>query len=129
MLKRVLQNLLFRAPAVLYAAALFFASSRSRLPLPDVGIRYEDKLLHMLAYAAFSLLLYLALTRPHPVVRHGRMWAVAIGVVYAASDEWHQWFVPGRFAEGTDLAADAVGLVGAQLVLWWRARSRRADRL
>lgn len=42
-------------------------------------------------------------------------------VGYAASDEWHQSFVPGRSSQLTDVLVDATGALAALLLVWgWR---------
>ncbi len=53
-------------------------------------------------------------------------WAWALAVLYASTDEFHQWFVPGRTATLRDVLIDAAG---AALGLWllgrgpdWRPR-------
>ena len=45
-------------------------------------------------------------------------WAVLLAVVYGATDEWHQSFVPGRTPELRDLFADAVGSAFGASVVW-----------
>lgn len=112
----------YRLPAILYAIALFWASSLSRLPLPKLGLQFQDKLIHVVAYAIFSYLIYRALFRPHPLIARVHVWAAGLGLLYAISDEVHQMFVPGRSPELWDLVADAVGIVGVQLVIWWWRR-------
>jgi len=114
-------------PAILYAALLYWLSSRPRWPLPRLGLGFEDKIAHLAAYALLSALTYLALTRPSPVVRRPHVWATILALAYALSDEWHQRHVPGRFFEVLDLAADALGIVSAQLAIAWH-RLRRAGR-
>ncbi len=42
--------------------------------------------------------------------------AVILGVVYAAGDEFHQSFVPGRFAHVLDWTADVAGLLVGVLI-------------
>ncbi|MGH8008957.1 MAG: VanZ family protein, partial [Candidatus Binatia bacterium] len=44
---------------------------------------------------------------------------------YGLSDEWHQYYVPGRSADLRDVVADAVGgtLGGISYLLWLRAVS------
>ena len=54
----------------------------------------------------------------------GAVSAVAIGVLYAVSDEVHQAFVPGRLGSPVDVAIDAVGVV-CGVLLWQAARTRR----
>ncbi len=48
---------------------------------------------------------------------------VLITFLYGVSDELHQWFVPGRHADGIDVLADGLGgLLGAYLFLKLRGR-------
>ena len=48
--------------------------------------------------------------------------ALAAGIAYAATDEVHQHFVPGRLGSPVDVAVDAVGV--ALGVLLWRRYGR-----
>ena len=94
---------------VLFAAMIFFASSRSRTV--DIGaVPQSDKMVH---FAVYGLLWTL-------VCRLGRGWragAVSLLIVsaFGASDEWHQSFVPGRFSDAADWLADTTG---AALGIW-----------
>ena len=54
---------------------------------------------------------------------HAALIALALTVLYALSDEWHQTFVPGRYADPWDLLCDGLGAVLA-LSLWLRWRRR-----
>lgn len=49
--------------------------------------------------------------------------ALAISVIYAVSDEYHQSFVPGRVGSALDVAIDAAGAAGAAFM--FRRASRR----
>lgn len=53
-----------------------------------------------------------------------------LGVLYAASDEFHQLFVPGRSGQLSDVCIDASGVLLGVLValLVWRAVVRRRER-
>ncbi|KEO81084.1 VanZ family protein [Tumebacillus flagellatus] len=59
--------------------------------------------------------------------------AAVTAVLYAASDEWHQTFVPNRTGHPIDVGMDSVGVVLALLILgaWQRrqAKRRRAKKL
>jgi len=112
----------YRLPALIYAVALFWASSLSRIPLPKIGLQFQDKMFHAVAYGVFSYLIYRALANPQPLVRRLHLWAAGLGILYALSDEVHQYFVPGRSSEALDLLADAVGIVVVQFLLWLRLR-------
>lgn len=109
-------------PALAWAGAIFFLSSRSRLPEGPELIPHFDKVAHFGAYALLGLLLARAVRATElPLAA-----AVALGWLYGASDEWHQSFVPGRSVDAWDWAADALGvLAGVYLFKHWRARRRR----
>lgn len=69
---------------------------------------------HLTEYALLALLLYraLGLTLDNGSGQWRRQlagWALVLAVVYAASDEWHQSFVPSRGSSVHDVFIDAVG--------------------
>jgi VanZ family protein len=70
---------------------------------------------HITEYAILGALLYRALGK-EPL-------ALATGILYAATDELHQYFVRGRHASPVDVAIDAVGLALGMLI-WLRVRGR-----
>jgi len=104
-------------PVVLWAGVIFALSS---IPSLGTGLGTWDLVLrkaaHVTEYAVLAVLLVRALGREAP--------ALALGVLYAASDEVHQAFVPGRHASPVDVAIDTVGLLIGMLV--WRRAGRSA---
>jgi len=96
-------------PALLWAGTIFFLSSRSRLPEPP-GLLGWDKLQHCLGYGVGGFLI----ARAVGVRGCGTLLAVVLGSLYGASDELHQWFVPGRNSDVLDWVADTLGVaIGA----------------
>jgi VanZ family protein len=97
-------------PVVAWAALIFTLSS-----IPDLGtgLGLWDTVLrkgaHLTEYAILGALLLRALGREAP--------ALALGVLYAASDELHQHFVRGRHASPLDMLLDAAGVTVGILVL------------
>ena len=112
-------------PALLWAAAVFVASSRPTLPqLPSV--LGWDKLQHSAAYAVGGLLIARALGRGG----RAALLAMVLGTLYGASDELHQLFVRNRHASPIDWIADTLGVL-AGVGLWHlylRDSERRASR-
>lgn len=106
------------APALLWAAVLFSFSSRSTIPA-DLG-GGMDKVAHFGAFAVLGLLLGYAARAQGWAMR----WPVLIGLVYAATDEIHQSFVPGRSPDAADWVADALGVVAGCSVLYLRSGRR-----
>jgi VanZ family protein len=74
--------------------------------------------LHAAGYAVLALLWH------RPLARAGIRWpalvALVVAAAYAALDEWHQTFVPGRHGHLSDVAIDVAGAVAA--LGWTRAR-------
>lgn len=91
-----------------YGAVIFHLSSLQN-PLPELTARASDKLLHAVEYAGLAVLLLWALAASGLRLRSALAAAVAAASLYAASDELHQAFVPGRDASPLDWAADTVG--------------------
>ncbi len=104
-------------PVVLWAGLIFVFSS-----VPDLGTGLGGwdlvlrKLAHMAEYAVLGALLLRATDRSGL--------AVALGTLYAVSDEVHQVFVPGRAGSPVDVAIDAVG-VALGVLSWQSLRARR----
>jgi len=99
-------------PAVLWAAVIFVGSSIPSKSMPSFAFTVEDLVWHFLEYAIFGVLLALAYVRsPGRASFKTVGLAVLTGVLYAASDEWHQSFVPGRVTSLADFLADAAGVV------------------
>jgi VanZ family protein len=115
-------------PVVLYMAAIFALSSMAEPPAPP-GI--DDKTQHFAAYAGLGVVTLRATSGGAVTgLRAGTALAAwLIAVLYGASDEFHQSFVPGRSADLLDLRADALGAAAAIGVAWLSGillRSRRA---
>src|SRR4051794_25430069 len=102
-------------PIVAWAALIFALSS---IPSLGTGLGTWDLILrkcaHMTEYAVLAFLLARAVEREAP--------ALALGILYAASDELHQAFVRGRHASPIDVAIDTVGLL-IGLFAWRRTRA------
>jgi VanZ family protein len=95
-----------------YAGLLFLQSSLPAAPI-DGFLPQGDKLLHFLAFTPLGWLSCQALGTVKALAgRSGRlpMAAFLLAAAFAASDEWHQAFVPGRFSDGWDWVADVVGV-------------------
>jgi len=86
--------------------------------------KYPDKVEHIIEYAIFGFLLYHTLKNsPERTLRnYASVFAVIIGTAFGATDELHQFFVPGRRANIWDLAADSTGVIIAQALIYTRNR-------
>lgn len=109
-------------PAAGWAAVLFLLSA---VPGSDVGptVPHLDKVAHFGLYAVLGGTLGWVRVRRMPRLPH--LLLLALGLLYALSDEFHQAFVPGRDPDALDLVADALGvLMGYGLFLRWWGRAQ-----
>lgn len=114
-------------PAVAWAGLIFWLSAQPNLRFePDAVLDFVvRKLGHMAVFGILALLLWGAIAVTAPL-RPGWAWAAALGLLYAASDEFHQGFTAGRHPAATDVGIDGLGIAfavaGGLTVLAWRAR-------
>lgn len=94
-------------PAIVYMVLIYTVSSQPKLivDLPDVS--HADKWMHFVAYGLLCFLLGIA-AQKNGFLRPW-IWAFVIASLYGASDEIHQYFVPGRQADFYDWFADTLG--------------------
>ncbi|MDD4050361.1 MAG: VanZ family protein [candidate division Zixibacteria bacterium] len=118
---------LYQLPLIIYALIVFYVSSLSRLPDTGLQIPYLDKLAHAAEYFLFGFMaIRVTANLPRPL-KTGWVYTLAIllSLVFGLSDEYHQWFVPGRTADPFDLMADALGIFLAAFVYYLLHRRRR----
>ncbi|MCB4756429.1 MAG: VanZ family protein [Elusimicrobia bacterium] len=110
-------------PVLLWAGLIFYLSSVPRL---TTGWGLWDLLLrkgaHMFEYAVLALFLVRAgrKTWPTSVRPNVLLWSLFGAVLYAASDEIHQAYVPGRGPSVVDVLIDSSGALIA--VIWCRKK-------
>ncbi len=117
-------------PPLLYMALIFVVSSLEQppLPMPEFEWLTIDKLYHFVEYAILGGLLAIAFVKAKPAVVPSKLiWLVAtvLSILYGASDEWHQTFVPGRFATLADWVADVLGSIAGVLAVYLYYRSNQ----
>lgn len=112
------------APVLLWAGLIFYLSSipdtrtGGGAELPELMFR---KFAHLFVYGTLAFLLARALTGYGWKLRRIMGMGLFLCILYAASDEIHQSFVPGRFCKVRDVALDSLG---SALVLSLDARRR-----
>ena len=109
-----------------YMGLIYFLSSLTLDRLPSLP-HGSDKILHTCLYAVLSFLYFHSLSRSG-IKRHCFLIALLLTSIYAVSDEFHQYFVPGREASAGDLIADFIGgFIGSSLASAMTCRNRQKD--
>ncbi len=97
----------------------------------DLVVLLIRKCAHLAEYAVLAWLFWRAVRKPVKQDTRPWSWPLAGGAIlfvalYAASDEWHQTFVPNREGCLRDVLIDTTGAVLGMAGLWggWRLRER-----
>jgi VanZ family protein len=90
-------------------ATVKYKGISSIFPRTDDKQEILGRYLHVAEYAILSLLLARTLVWKEPLNLVLLLAALAISVLFALGDEYHQVFVPGRRFETGDLMLDALG--------------------
>jgi VanZ family protein len=86
------------------------------------------KTAHVSEYAVLAILAYRAVAFGNPRFRSRNViLPLLIGVLYAASDEYHQSFIPSRFACAQDVFYDTAGVFAGMILCLWQHCLKRPD--
>jgi VanZ family protein len=120
--------ILYDLPAILWALAIFVASSIPSEDFPDLKIFSYDKLIHFGVFLVLAFLTYRSLihhTRFPHIARNPFLYTVLIVAAYGAFDEIHQFIVPGRNPDIFDFLADSSGALFAVLIAHYWLRHHK----
>ncbi len=101
------ESRIFWILTVSYMGLIFFLSSLQGFRLLELP-KNSDKFIHMVAYMPLGFLFYMSLIKSG-FRRYGFAVAMILTVLYGVTDEFHQAFVPGRYATIGDVMADSIG--------------------
>ncbi len=126
-------------PAILWAILIFGLSHSSTLPKPPLEFEGLDKLIHAGVFGVLAILVLYALNPRTPGaiassanrVLMPKHIAIAwfVSTLYGVSDEWHQFYVPGRTTDVFDVVADSCGaLIAIAIVALFLERKHKHQR-
>lgn len=104
-------------PVLAYAGLIFWLSDQPRPPVDLPSWSGSDKVAHAIEYSVLAVLLWRALGGKRGAAPARSLVTFLATALYAASDEWHQSFVPDRNASVGDWIADTAGGLAAVLLL------------
>jgi VanZ family protein len=142
-----LQAILWWVPVVIWAAVIFYMSTRTfgagfsnRLLshiLDFLHLQVSHHAFHLLAtgfrklghfteYAIFAIFLYHALGDDHRSAWNPRkaLACILLGGLYSLTDEFHQRFVPGRGSSIVDSGFDTIGATLGMVIVYFAGRGR-----
>lgn len=112
---------------IAWLLTIFIQSSFPAVSLPESEYISVDKIVHMGVYGLLTFLCYISLVhleKRNLFSEKPLLWSAVICIIYGASDEIHQSFVPNRSSEFQDWAADIIGIVIACLIINYLLKKR-----
>jgi len=107
-------------PTILWAFVIFQFSALS-VP-PSSKIFWQDfivkKSAHIVEYGILCTLLYRALKNSSLSSKNAGIVAITASILYAATDEFHQSFTPGRTPAARDIVFDTIGASTSIYLIW-----------
>lgn len=113
------KKIIFWLPALVWMGVIFYLSSKTRLKVSDeFSLNFIFfKTLHVIEYCTLTLTYFFAINNSQKLTTNKNnpsFWLAAfLTLVYAATDEWHQDFVPTREGTPRDILIDAIGVLAA----------------
>jgi len=106
-------------PVIFCGIIIFLISAIPASRMPNV-FRYQDVVGHLVEYTLFGFLWVRAFKEYYPRQSFTRrlIWIFIFVLIYAALDELHQLFVPGRVASWNDIGIDMIGILLANLIVY-----------
>ncbi len=105
---------------IAWALTIFIQSSFTAVELPKVEWISMDKVIHMGVFGLLALLCYISfinLSSNNIFNKNAYIWTAVLTIIYGASDELHQYFVPNRSSEFADWIADVLGIILALIII------------
>jgi VanZ family protein len=105
---------------IVWAVLLFYLSGLPHLILIQKGIvnAVAHIVAHFIMYYIFAFLLARAFVHDGMSLKKSMAVSFLIALLYAMGDEYHQLFIPGRYAEIQDVLVDGAGAALAVRVFY-----------
>lgn len=115
--------IIYQSPVIFWAIVLFIFSSIPYPPNIKLFMPRDDLVKHAIVYCIFGFFIARAFyhqTRYMRLREYLFLFTFLLGMLYGISDEFHQYFVPGRSTEISDAVADSVGtIIGYIIFKYW----------
>ena len=122
------QPIVLWCAAIIWMGLIFYLSSIPSFPvdLSDEGYNVTSSLVHILLYFILAWLLIAALLSNGIKSGYAFFGGFLLAIIYGATDEWHQSFVPGREAHLSDWLLDVAGayMVLSFYTFYYRQKKR-----
>lgn len=116
-MNEVLFSLIKKFIAILYCGLIIFLSHQSTIPMPPVAVQFIDKFYHFLEFGLCAVLIYSAWSYKNKRILVGL-------IIFALSDEIHQYFIQGRSCSIFDFIADIIAILTVYFILRFKDKEK-----
>lgn len=105
--------IIYHLPWQLLLMAIFVQSSFGNVGIIDLNFSFQDKFLHFSIFGFLAFLMARSFKQSQYKFFNGyyHILAIAFTSLYGIFDEFHQYFVPGRYSTVGDWLADFLGAI------------------
>lgn len=96
---------------ILLSSVIFYLSNQNSLDFIPQSILEYDKILHFIAYFSYGLSTLSMLISVKKTEKGLLTIGLILSVLFAITDEFHQFFVPNRIMDFYDVVADLFGII------------------
>lgn len=117
--------------ALLYMLLIFILSSIPDYTSPEkanVARKIVQNILHIPMFGLLAFLWLRSFNIKNIGINRSILYSLIITIAYAAFDEFHQSFAPGRFCTFSDFLLDAFGCVAALMIVKRHISPQSTDR-
>ncbi|MCK5033693.1 MAG: VanZ family protein [Calditrichia bacterium] len=111
-------------PWQLLLLAIFIQSSIGNMNIIDFGFSFQDKFFHFIVFGILAILMARSFKKSklNFFNKYYHVLAILLTGIYGVIDEYHQYFVPGRFSTVGDWLADLLGAIVFIIVFYYWER-------
>lgn len=113
-------HLKYHLPVIIFCLVIFIESSIPSDAFPILEFEWSDKIIHFLIYLVLFFTFNFSFSNQDKfflIKMHSLSASLFFTALYGATDEIHQFFVPGRTCDIYDWIADVFGAVFALFIL------------
>ena len=114
-------------PWQLLLLAIFIQSSIGNMNIIDLGFSFQDKLFHFIVFGVLAILMARSFKKSKFKFfnKYYYILAIILTCLYGMMDEYHQYFVPGRFSTVGDWLADLLGAIVFIIIFYYWDKQTR----
>lgn len=123
-----MKKIKYHIPYLLITIGIFSFSSFPGDSLPDLSFEFSDKIVHLVIYLLLMISFFIAIfnsSEKNILKKSPIIYSFIITILFGATDELHQYFIPNRSCDIWDFVANSVGALIAGYIIYIYFRKKQ----